>query len=98
MVPIRFSSGIEVSQEQYRHFWGWRYWAERVGLPRGEVKWEVYEEDCVRWFGDVPTMLPPPSEPLEEEEKEGEEDAGNGRATGQGAGGQGGVVWDGRTG
>jgi hypothetical protein len=68
-MPVRFSSGIEVTRDQYNHFWGWRFWAERVGLPRGQVSWEAYEEFCVRWFGNVPTMMPLP--PLEEEQEEG---------------------------
>lgn len=58
-----------MTQEQYEMFWGWRFWAERVGLSSGKVRWEDYEEFCVRWFGGVPAMMPLP-EALEEEPKE----------------------------
>jgi hypothetical protein len=83
MVPVRFSSGVGVTWEQYHAFWGWRYWAERTGLPSGEVRWKGYEEFCVRWFGDVPIMMPL-SEPLGEREGDGEQAGAR-----QGAGGQG---------
>jgi hypothetical protein len=84
MMPIRFCSGVQVSREQHHHFWDWRHWAERVGVPRGDIRWEIYAEDCVRWFGGVPTM-PPQLEPPEE-------NASDGRDVGQGVGGQGGVA------
>jgi hypothetical protein len=77
MVPVRFSSGVPVTREQYDAFWGWRFWAEREGLPSGEVSWESYEQFCLDWFGGVPTMMPP-AEPLEEEQQGENEGRGPG--------------------
>ncbi len=89
-MPVRFSSGAGVTQEQYEHFWGWRFWAERHALPRGDVSWEEYEAFCVRWFGGVPSLMPPPPPPpptpLEDEHEEESTGPGGEPGVGESAG------------
>jgi hypothetical protein len=56
--PFSYSSGVQITQDDYDEFWGGRLWIERHGVPSGQVTWEEYENFCVHRFGGVPPLMP----------------------------------------